>query len=176
MKVDKRWMPVDIPDGVKPVSLHSHLFVLSLSQDADIIGRISSTLIAQAHKTKLTNGSTTSRLSSCPPFSNRRCRARILSSSSLRRTTSSVSKIISERLLVFRSLCSQSKLPRRLFSCYERRVIYILDIRYSSNQDISRARLAFFKGEKSFLLVSERFHFYKRYARTFISPNSININ
>ncbi|KAF8907832.1 digestive organ expansion factor [Gymnopilus junonius] len=34
---------------------------------------------------------------------------------------------------------------------------------YSSNQDISRARQAFFKGEKSFLLVSERFHFYRRY-------------
>ncbi|KAG2016434.1 digestive organ expansion factor [Coprinopsis cinerea AmutBmut pab1-1] len=34
---------------------------------------------------------------------------------------------------------------------------------YSSNADISRARLAFFKGEKSFLLISERFHFYKRY-------------
>ena len=36
-------------------------------------------------------------------------------------------------------------------------------LRYSTNQDISRARQAFFKGEKSFLLVSERFHFYKRY-------------
>ena len=35
--------------------------------------------------------------------------------------------------------------------------------RYSTNQDISRARQAFFKGSKSFLLVSERFHFYKRF-------------
>ena len=34
--------------------------------------------------------------------------------------------------------------------------------RYSSNQDISRARQAFFQGKKSFLLISERFHFYKR--------------
>ncbi|KAF5346683.1 hypothetical protein D9756_010395 [Leucocoprinus leucothites] len=34
---------------------------------------------------------------------------------------------------------------------------------YSTNQDISRARQAFFKGTKSFLLISERFHFYKRY-------------
>ncbi|XP_006455126.1 hypothetical protein AGABI2DRAFT_209438 [Agaricus bisporus var. bisporus H97] len=34
---------------------------------------------------------------------------------------------------------------------------------YSTNQEISRARQAFFKGTKSFLLVSERFHFYKRY-------------
>ncbi|KAJ7594530.1 digestive organ expansion factor [Mycena floridula] len=34
---------------------------------------------------------------------------------------------------------------------------------YSTNQDISRARQAFFKGQKAFLLVSERFHFYKRY-------------
>ncbi|KAG6812707.1 hypothetical protein H0H92_001210 [Tricholoma furcatifolium] len=34
---------------------------------------------------------------------------------------------------------------------------------YSTNQDISRARQAFFQGKKSFLLISERFHFYKRY-------------
>ena len=34
--------------------------------------------------------------------------------------------------------------------------------RYSTNQDMSRARQAFFKGSKAFLLVSERFHFYKR--------------
>jgi len=34
---------------------------------------------------------------------------------------------------------------------------------YSSNQDISRARQGFFSGKKSFLLISERFHFYRRY-------------
>uniref|UniRef100_A0A0W0EWX1 U3 small nucleolar RNA-associated protein 25 n=1 Tax=Moniliophthora roreri TaxID=221103 RepID=A0A0W0EWX1_MONRR len=34
---------------------------------------------------------------------------------------------------------------------------------YSTNQDISRARQAFFSGQKSFLLMTERFHFYKRY-------------
>ncbi|TFY76357.1 hypothetical protein EWM64_g7652 [Hericium alpestre] len=34
---------------------------------------------------------------------------------------------------------------------------------YSSNQDISRARQAFFTGKKAFLLISERFHFYRRY-------------
>ncbi|KAF8510559.1 digestive organ expansion factor [Hysterangium stoloniferum] len=34
---------------------------------------------------------------------------------------------------------------------------------YSSNQDISRARQAFFNGKKRFLLVSERFHFFRRY-------------
>ena len=34
---------------------------------------------------------------------------------------------------------------------------------YSSNQDISRARQAFFNGKKSFLLISERFHFFRRY-------------
>lgn len=34
---------------------------------------------------------------------------------------------------------------------------------YSTNQDISRARQTFFNGAKSFLLISERFHFYKRY-------------
>ncbi|KAF8647131.1 hypothetical protein AX16_006962 [Volvariella volvacea WC 439] len=34
---------------------------------------------------------------------------------------------------------------------------------YSTNAEISRAREAFFSGKKSFLLMSERFHFYKRY-------------
>jgi len=34
---------------------------------------------------------------------------------------------------------------------------------YSSNQEISRARQAFFSGKKAFLLISERFHFYRRY-------------
>ncbi|KAF7376468.1 DUF1253-domain-containing protein [Mycena sanguinolenta] len=34
---------------------------------------------------------------------------------------------------------------------------------YSSNQEISRARQAFFTGKKAFILISERFHFYKRY-------------
>ncbi|THH30402.1 hypothetical protein EUX98_g3765 [Antrodiella citrinella] len=34
---------------------------------------------------------------------------------------------------------------------------------YSSNQDISRARQSFFNGKKAFLLVSERFHFFRRY-------------
>lgn len=35
--------------------------------------------------------------------------------------------------------------------------------RYSSNPDISRARLSFFESTASFLLVSERFHFFRRY-------------
>jgi len=43
--------------------------------------------------------------------------------------------------------------------------------RYSSNQDISRARQAFFAGNKSFLLVSERFHFFRRYAFVHKSPS-----
>ncbi|WVO21378.1 uncharacterized protein IAS62_002686 [Cryptococcus decagattii] len=34
---------------------------------------------------------------------------------------------------------------------------------YSSNAEISRARTLFFKGKKSFLIVTERFHFYRRY-------------
>ncbi|KAF8199770.1 digestive organ expansion factor [Mycena galopus ATCC 62051] len=34
---------------------------------------------------------------------------------------------------------------------------------YSSNQEVSRARQAFFNGKKAFILISERFHFYKRY-------------
>ncbi|WVF67577.1 hypothetical protein IAT40_002335 [Kwoniella sp. CBS 6097] len=34
---------------------------------------------------------------------------------------------------------------------------------YSSNSEIGRARTLFFKGKKSFLIVTERFHFYRRY-------------
>lgn len=34
---------------------------------------------------------------------------------------------------------------------------------YSSNQEISRVRQAFFSGKTAFLLVSERFHFFRRY-------------
>lgn len=36
-------------------------------------------------------------------------------------------------------------------------------LRYSSNAEISRARTLFFKGKKQFLVVTERFHFYRRY-------------
>lgn len=35
--------------------------------------------------------------------------------------------------------------------------------RYSSNSEISRARTLFFKGKKAFLILTERFHFYRRY-------------
>ncbi|KAF8639569.1 hypothetical protein AX17_001471 [Amanita inopinata Kibby_2008] len=42
-------------------------------------------------------------------------------------------------------------------------VSFVVLSEYSSNQDISRARQAFFLGKKPFLLISERFHFYKRY-------------
>ncbi|KAJ1300479.1 hypothetical protein OPQ81_005293 [Rhizoctonia solani] len=34
---------------------------------------------------------------------------------------------------------------------------------YSSNQDISRARQAFFKGTRPVLVITERFHFFRRY-------------
>ncbi|KAE8213631.1 hypothetical protein CF327_g2883 [Tilletia walkeri] len=43
---------------------------------------------------------------------------------------------------------------------------------YSNNREIARAREAFFSGKKDFLVVTERFHFYRRYvlrgARTLI--------
>lgn len=43
---------------------------------------------------------------------------------------------------------------------------------YSSNTEISRARTQFFKGKRAFLIVTERFHFYRRYklrgARTIV--------
>ena len=44
--------------------------------------------------------------------------------------------------------------------------------RYSSNPEISRARTEFFRGKKALLIVTERFHFYRRYkirgAQTFV--------
>lgn len=44
--------------------------------------------------------------------------------------------------------------------------------RYTPTPDVSRARGAFFSGKKSFLLITERFHFFRRYrirgAKTFI--------
>lgn len=33
---------------------------------------------------------------------------------------------------------------------------------YSSNKDVARARQQFFTEKKAFLLVTERFHFYRR--------------
>ncbi|KZT10784.1 digestive organ expansion factor [Laetiporus sulphureus 93-53] len=42
-------------------------------------------------------------------------------------------------------------------------VTFVVLSEYSSNQDISRAREAFFSGKKAFLLISERFHFFRRY-------------
>lgn len=49
---------------------------------------------------------------------------------------------------------------------------HLLLHRYSSNQEISRARTSFFKGSKKLLLITERFHFYRRYrlrgAKTFV--------
>ncbi|KAG6840475.1 hypothetical protein C0991_006458 [Blastosporella zonata] len=42
---------------------------------------------------------------------------------------------------------------------------------YSTNQDISRARQAFFQGKKSFILISERFHFYKRHVPSLTSSD-----
>lgn len=34
---------------------------------------------------------------------------------------------------------------------------------YTPTPDVSRARGAFFSGKKKFLLITERFHFYRRY-------------
>ncbi|KAK8854697.1 hypothetical protein IAR55_003436 [Kwoniella newhampshirensis] len=42
-------------------------------------------------------------------------------------------------------------------------VTYAAISEYSSNAEISRARTLFFKGKKAFLVVTERFHFYRRY-------------
>ncbi|KDQ09561.1 hypothetical protein BOTBODRAFT_36967 [Botryobasidium botryosum FD-172 SS1] len=42
-------------------------------------------------------------------------------------------------------------------------VSFVVISEYSSNQEISRARQAFFAGTKSFLLITERFYFFRRY-------------
>lgn len=51
-------------------------------------------------------------------------------------------------------------------------VTYAAISEYASNAEISAARTAFFKGKKSFLIMTERFHFYRRYkirgARTLV--------
>ncbi|KAG6335257.1 hypothetical protein ID866_3832 [Astraeus odoratus] len=61
-------------------------------------------------------------------------------------------------------LSHMNKLPNESHDTdFSRIKPWYLDGQYSSNQDISRARQAFFVGKKSFLLVSERFHFYRRY-------------
>jgi hypothetical protein len=45
----------------------------------------------------------------------------------------------------------------------ESKISYAAISEYSSNSEISRARTTFFKGKKDFLVVTERFHFYRRY-------------
>ncbi|WFC98287.1 rRNA-binding ribosome biosynthesis protein utp25 [Malassezia yamatoensis] len=40
---------------------------------------------------------------------------------------------------------------------------YVTLSEYSSNKEVSRARQGFFSGKKALLLVTERFHFYRRY-------------
>ena len=50
-----------------------------------------------------------------------------------------------------------------LFRRMDPAVSYTTLSEYSTNRDISRAREAFFTGKKSFLLITERFHFYRRY-------------
>lgn len=42
---------------------------------------------------------------------------------------------------------------------------------YSSTPDVSRARGAFFSGKKSFLLTTERFHFFRRYVPSLLSSS-----
>lgn len=43
---------------------------------------------------------------------------------------------------------------------------------YSDTPEISRARGAFFQGKKKFLLVTERFHFFRRCVSTLVLPAS----
>jgi U3 small nucleolar RNA-associated protein 25 len=76
--------------------------------------------------------------------------------------------------LVFR-LCSRNQPPPQVRHCHIRcdlrvgiRLLVqecdeLTATRYSSNSEISRARTLFFKGKKAFLLVTERFQFYRRY-------------
>ncbi|KAH7108368.1 DUF1253-domain-containing protein [Auriculariales sp. MPI-PUGE-AT-0066] len=50
---------------------------------------------------------------------------------------------------------------KKHFKALELSVAFLSE--YSSNQDISRARQAFFSGDKGFLVMTERFHFFRRY-------------
>ncbi|KAJ2932276.1 hypothetical protein H1R20_g4822, partial [Candolleomyces eurysporus] len=121
VKIDKRWLPVDIPDGVKPNFVH---FDCGSPQDeADKrFHHFTTQLLPSVLKSAVQSTNTVVFVPSSYDF--------IRVHNYFRKTAGVSFTVLSE---------------------------------YSSNQDISRARLAFFKGEKSFLLVSERFHFYKRY-------------
>lgn len=69
-------------------------------------------------------------------------------------------------VLPFQSIENGARLTSFCFS------LHLSCNRYSSSQEISRARTSFFKGTKNFLLITERFHFYRRYrlrgARTYL--------
>lgn len=108
VRIGKRWLPIDIPDGVKPVCIPL-LLDCCWRMHTHGMDRILSTLTAAVHRTKLINGSITLRRNSFPQFSNRRCRAQTRSSSSLRPTTSFGFITISGRPLVFHSPCSLSE-------------------------------------------------------------------
>ncbi|KAJ3540821.1 hypothetical protein NMY22_g4141 [Coprinellus aureogranulatus] len=121
VKIDKRWPPVEIPDGVKPIFIH---FDCNSPQDeAD----------------KRFHHFTTQTLPS------------ILKSAV--QSTNTVIFVPSS----FDFIRVRDHFRKQIG------ISFAVLSEYSTNQDISRARLAFFKGEKSFLLVSERFHYYKRY-------------
>ncbi|TEB28432.1 digestive organ expansion factor [Coprinellus micaceus] len=121
VKVDKRWSPIDIPDGVKPNFVH---FDCNSPQD---------------EAEKRFHHFTTQTLPSI-------LKSAVQSTNTVIFVPSSF-----DFIRVHAHLRNQPGLSFTVLS------------EYSTNQDISRARLAFFKGEKNFLLVSERFHFYKRY-------------
>ncbi|KAJ3532554.1 hypothetical protein NMY22_g7700 [Coprinellus aureogranulatus] len=121
VKIDKRWSPIEIPDGVKPTFIH---FDCNSPQDeAD----------------KRFHHFTTQTLPSI-------FKSAVQSTNTVIFVPSSFDFI-------------------RVHDHFRKQIgiSFAVLSEYSTNQDISRARLAFFKGEKSFLLVSERFHFYKRY-------------
>lgn len=167
IRTEKIYQPVPVPEGIDPVCIYSLPLSFTYTPLTNNDNRTLFISTAHLHKTNLTNDSTTSRLNSSLHFSNPQFRARTRSYLSPRPSILSACTIISGNmpechLPFFPSTSPSLSSPSLSFTCVD-----MMEIRYSTNQDISRARQAFFKGTKSFLLVSERFHFYKRF--TFFS-------
>ena len=153
----RRWRPVKVPEGVEQVRLHDKSTPDATNPRHPT--RHSSSSIASALKTNRTSDLNISQLRCSRPSSSLPFRASILPSSYRPLLISFASRIGSEASMESPSVCYPSRCSSFSSVC---RVTYLCR-RYSSNQDISRARQSFFTGKRSFLLISERFHFYRRY-------------
>ena len=153
----RKWRPLKVPEGVEQVRLHGCPRQTQLTARRPT--RHSSSSIASTLKTNRISDLSTLQLRCCRPSSSLPFRASIRPSSYRPLSISFASRIGSEASMESLSVCYPSRCSSFSSVC---RVTYLCR-RYSSNPDISRARQSFFTGKRSFLLISERFHFYRRY-------------